>query len=683
MKSAIKIILLCAFYFFTTSTGYAQNEVQAAIDSMKRSLVTAKHDSNRIKTIFRISDRYEGVNTDSALAYIQVGLAQSKKMGWKKGIAVFYNSLGNVNNDNSNFDKAIYYYKLSSIINRSIGNLHNLASNLVNIASVYQKHGDAAKSLPYTFEALKVAEKIAAYDLISACYSNAANISLVQKDYKKALSYGYKARKNYRLANDKNGEANMYNTIGNIYFEQKKFKDADTYYNTALPIYKTTGYLLGEATTLSHLALIYESDKDKKLEYLLSAQKLFDEINPKYVVSIANLGNIGGTYADVFVYNRIDNSKTYKNIPKDYTKVANKAKYYLNMAISYSKEIGDNENLSYFSDNLSQLQAKMGDYKSALYNYQRSRGIDDSLYSQASKNKIADLIAQNNFQKKEDAYKQRQQISELKVKQIFLYAALIILLAGSVLVYLLNRSRISQLRLRNELQQKEAEEQTRELLHRNKLSESELKAIRAQMNPHFIFNVLNSIESYILENDSKTASRLVQKFASLSRIILENSTQSMVTAEREWKALKLYTELEAMRFNNQFTYSFYVDPLIDLSALMLPPMLVQPLIENSIHHGLRNSPNAENAVNIKLEQTDRQVYFTVEDNGIGIDEAQKFKNFTSIKSKSIGLSAIRERIEIINVMNEDKRAEFKIHKKNKDEGSGTIAILTLPKTSRS
>ena len=202
------------------------------------------------------------------------------------------------------------------------------------------------------------------------------------------------------------------------------------------------------------------------------------------------------------------------------------------------------------------------------------------------------------------------------------------------------------------------------------------------MNPHFIFNVLNSIESYVLENDSKTASRLVQKFATLSRLILENSTQSMVAAEREWKALKLYTELEAMRFNNQFSYSFYADPDLDLATLMLPPMLVQPLIENSIHHGLRNSLEEKSRVSVRLEQTDKEIFFMVDDTGIGMEEAEKFKTFSAIKSKSIGLNAIRERVEIINAMNKGNKAHFEIRKKTKEEGTGTIAILTLPKVIR-
>ncbi len=414
---------------------------------------------------------------------------------------------------------------------------------------------------------------------------------------------------------------------------------------------------------------------------MFTAQKLFDETNPYHNNSLTNIGNIGGTYADIYI-NKLAGKGPYKNIPLDYKVIAKKADEYLKKAAKYATEIGDKDNLSYFLDNLAQLQEEQGNYQQALENFKASKGIDDSLYSQESKNKLATLEAQHAFREKEDGYKQQQQISALKMKQVYLYAALVILLVSAILIYLLNRSRIGQLRLKNQLQKKEAEEKTKELMHLNKLSESELKAIRAQMNPHFIFNVLNSIESYIVENDSKTASRLVQKFASLTRLVLENSTQSLVTAEREWKALKLYADLEMMRFNQQFTCTFELDPTLDLSTIMLPPMLVQPLIENSIHHGMRNSDATENKIIISLEQTTSSIIFTIDDNGIGIDEAGKFKTSSSVKSKSIGLSAIKERIDIINAINEGVPARFEIVKKTDEQGSGTTAKIILPKIFR-
>jgi LytS/YehU family sensor histidine kinase len=215
------------------------------------------------------------------------------------------------------------------------------------------------------------------------------------------------------------------------------------------------------------------------------------------------------------------------------------------------------------------------------------------------------------------------------------------------------------------------------LLHQSRLLESELKAIRSQMNPHFIFNVLNSIESYIMDNDKRTASRLVQKFASLSRLILENSTKSFVTADKEWKALTLYTELEAMRYNNSFTYNFIVDQELQLKTFLLPPMLVQPLIENAILHGLIVDQHPDAHLEVEIKKHDRDIFITVTDNGVGIEnKSKRSPKIGGVKEKSIGLASIKERIEMINQQEPNANSSFEI--KGKADGNGTIAILKLP-----
>lgn len=209
-----------------------------------------------------------------------------------------------------------------------------------------------------------------------------------------------------------------------------------------------------------------------------------------------------------------------------------------------------------------------------------------------------------------------------------------------------------------------------------RLSESELKAIRSQMNPHFVFNVLNSIESYIMDNDKRTASRLVQKFASLSRLILENSTKSLIAADKEWKALTLYTELEAMRYNNVFSFNFSVDEDLDLKSILLPPMLIQPLIENAILHGLIIDPQPNAHLEVSLQQTTEGLCITVADNGRGIAFAQPNENNIGVKEKSMGLESIKERIEMINLQNHIKTATFSVVP-GKDK-LGTVATVCLP-----
>lgn len=274
-----------------------------------------------------------------------------------------------------------------------------------------------------------------------------------------------------------------------------------------------------------------------------------------------------------------------------------------------------------------------------------------------------------------NALSQEQKLNKLEIRQLWLYGILAIIVLGSVLLYLLNLNRIRKLKFANILELQEAEQNTIKLQHQYQLSESELRAIRSQMNPHFIFNVLNSIESYIMDNDKRTASRLIQKFASLSRLILENSTKSLIGADKEWKVLQLYTELEAMRYNNSFTFDFNYSSDVSLNTILLPPMLIQPLIENAILHGIIGSDIADAHISVTMQRTNQNLLITVTDNGIGLHGKTSKTVINIAKEKSIGLKSIRERIKLINEQY-GTTASFSINERI-DQG-GTIAMLTLP-----
>ncbi len=679
MKILFKFALLTFLLLTIEISVFAQKYGQGAIDSLQINLETSKPDTNRVWLIYGIAVEYQGIDADSAMAYAEQGLALSEELDYKKGISSFYNCIGVIHVNNSNLEEALKYLEKSYEINLEIGNTPKVISNLINMGVLYQNLGDFSTSQDYNLKALKIAEKEKDNDkYVALILTNIGNVYSYEKDYDKALSYHKQSLEKYAKLGNYEGLGLVTNKIANIYHNMDDLMEAEKFYNQSLSFYQKIGNRTGEAVTLSQLGLLFiDEDMDTHLDYLFKAQAIFDDTNPFHINSIINLGNIGGSYWDVYLDKMLESGIQYNHIPGNYDEVAKLAEDYTARAVEISEEAGNLAVMLTYLYNISMIQDERGDYKNAYTNFRRSTEIKDSIYSQESKNEIAAMEADYNMQKKEDEFKQQQQITDLKLRQLYLYGILIFVLLTSILLYLLNRSRIKGLRLKNELQRKDVEEKTKELLHRNKLSESELKAIRAQMNPHFIFNVLNSIESYVLENDSKTASRLIQKFSTLSRLILENSTQSLVVAEREWKALQLYTELEAMRFNNRFQYSFISDQGLDLSKLMIPPMLVQPLIENSIHHGVFDTSQSANQILVKIEDAFDNVIFTVEDNGPGIDETKQALNFSKVKTKSIGLAAIRERIEIISLLNGS--ATFVIRNKEVLEGRGTIAQLTLPK----
>ena len=246
---------------------------------------------------------------------------------------------------------------------------------------------------------------------------------------------------------------------------------------------------------------------------------------------------------------------------------------------------------------------------------------------------------------------------------------------------------MNQLRLKNEIQLQQASQKQRELTMQNQLTASRLKAIRAQMNPHFFFNVLNSIESYIMESKPDIASSLLQKFAVLCRLILENSDQRLASVQREWQALRLYTELEAERFSHEFAFEFIKPVDLDLSRFVMPSMMIQPLIENAIHHGLRHCIKPGLRLLVLMEYFNTTLKITVEDNGIGLVNFKTDPVRQEGKLRSLGITMIRERIAIINEASHGDIASLEIINKGNaryktgnatENGSGVRAVLILP-----
>ncbi len=203
--------------------------------------------------------------------------------------------------------------------------------------------------------------------------------------------------------------------------------------------------------------------------------------------------------------------------------------------------------------------------------------------------------------------------------------------------------------------------------------EMELSALRSQMNPHFLFNTLNSIKNYVLTKTPDDAAYYLTKFSQLIRSILENSKMPFLTLQQELDSIKLYVEMEHLRFGGEFDYSFQVDDSIDPLQFKIAPMLIQPFIENAIWHGLMNiKSDRVLAINFKAERNG--VLCTIEDNGIGLSKSKELQLKRNQHKKSLGLNITLERIKNINIL-------YKIEAKVKIEDrmpSGTKVTIYLP-----
>jgi hypothetical protein len=206
--------------------------------------------------------------------------------------------------------------------------------------------------------------------------------------------------------------------------------------------------------------------------------------------------------------------------------------------------------------------------------------------------------------------------------------------------------RMSQLKARHEADRKM-------LQIEKQLFDIEQRALRLQMNPHFIFNSLNAIQSFVIANDTDKAIHYLAKFSQLMRLILSNSRESHIPLKDELKSLIYFMDIERLRFDNKFEYEINKDPAIDDEFIAIPPMIIQPYVENAILHGLIHQ-SKKGKLKIDLSLRKDIVFCAIEDNGIGRKEAMKIREASGIKRKSKGMMITKERLDLLNKQYKDK-----------------------------
>ncbi|GAA4234779.1 hypothetical protein GCM10022291_15010 [Postechiella marina] len=318
---------------------------------------------------------------------------------------------------------------------------------------------------------------------------------------------------------------------------------------------------------------------------------------------------------------------------------------------------------------LSEVYRDAGDYNKALTIYQNYVDLVDKLYAKKEQE-----ISQSARFSKDITAKQNRIVSlesdralseskyELTIEQSKRQKLIIYSLFGGVLLLLIAAylmfKYIKQQRLANNL--------------------LALKSLRSQMNPHFIFNALNSVNSFIALNDERTANRYLTDFSLLMRAVLENSEEDFIPLKKEIELLELYTKLEHFRFKDKFDYNIYIDKNIDVNAFQIPPMLLQPYIENAVWHGLRyKKTKGELIINIEQKKAD-ELIITIIDNGIGRKKSKALKTENQQKQNSKGMGNIKKRVSILNAMYKDKVDVF-IDDFKAAEDAGTKVIVLLKK----
>ncbi|MEO7461922.1 MAG: histidine kinase, partial [Ferruginibacter sp.] len=212
--------------------------------------------------------------------------------------------------------------------------------------------------------------------------------------------------------------------------------------------------------------------------------------------------------------------------------------------------------------------------------------------------------------------------------------------------------------------------------HINKIkAEAEMKALRAQMNPHFIFNCMNTIDAFIHKNNTEAASEFLNKFSKLIRQVLENSQYPVISIKKDIEALQLYIELEEQRYDSRFFHNISIpEKLID-NGFKIPPLLIQPYAENAILHGLRHKDNEKGLLTISFEEKANHLICIIEDNGIGRNASASLYSERNQRHQSLGLKVSKERIESLDDL---YKSSSTVEVMDKADGAGTIVKLILP-----
>jgi LytS/YehU family sensor histidine kinase len=216
------------------------------------------------------------------------------------------------------------------------------------------------------------------------------------------------------------------------------------------------------------------------------------------------------------------------------------------------------------------------------------------------------------------------------------------------------------------------------LLTKHKIIELKQKNLNQQMNPHFVYNCLTSIQSYIFHNDTPKSLEYLSKFSKLMRKILESSQNQYMSVQDEIEILSLYLKLESVRFKGKFDYDIFVDDKIDPILFKIPSLLIQPFVENSLWHGIQNK-QGKGRIQVSFNLADKSIFCAIEDNGIGRENAEKIKNSRITNHISLGGSITQTRMKLLKSLYGSKLGIRYIDlKDSENKPSGTRVELFLP-----
>jgi tetratricopeptide (TPR) repeat protein len=517
------------------------------------------------------------------------------------------------------------------------------------IGKLNYRNGNYADALDDFSQSLEIAKQLNGSLHIAKMYSNIGVINDVIGNYTTALKNYQHSLKIYDTLNDKQGKESVLNNIGIIFEEMKMPDKALEYYFLALDLKMERGDLKSIAGTYNNIAIIYENfkkDSDSAYYYYNQALKIYKEIGNENDEALiySNMGVIllrkGETTNAKTYFNKaltaFKKTKDPKNIATvlHYLGMAAFAESKYNVALQYylqSAKLAENTNVrklqSQIYNDLSSLYEQTGDFKKALEFNKKYEEIKDKLVNLEKVKQIHQLETNVEIEKREheiDILKKQSELNELELKwtKTITYTLIAIFILTIIIIVLFF--------LKNKYKKE------------HELTALQTRLFRSQTSPHFIFNSLMSIQTFLLANKVDKASEYLVDFAKLIRSILQHTRQSFITLDKEIEVLQQYVKLEKLRFSDKFDYEFIIN-VDEPEDIRVPPMLTQPFIENAIIHGLVPS-DKKGFLKLILEEKNDELIFIIEDNGIG--RKQSLQHNKNKNHKSLATEITNQRLRL-------------------------------------
>lgn len=566
-----------------------------------------------VTMLLRRAEAISEKDPKASLKYIEQALNKSLKDGDKTGEANTYNTLGKINYNQNLYTQSISAFQKALKIYTSLLMWDEILDCKVRLGQAYEGSSDFKNALDQYNGALSYATKFNYADISIDILYKIGSVYEKQGLNDEALKLYNDILVQEEKRGNKSGVITSNNRIGNVYLQQDKTKKALQHYEKSQNIAKVNKIPGKVSESYDNIGNTFR--KDKMYEEEIVTRKRSAEVKSELADSAAL-------------------AKEYVEIGKVYLEQneTDEALNYLKKGEAISRQMGDKQKQAEAFQAMSEVYKEQGDYVNALAYYQNYVTAKDSILSAREKH-LASLVAFSDelgakqtqiemLEKDMSLLKEEKKFSRLMIYG--LSAGLLLVFVSSWLIYKSARKR----RLAN--------------------MELALKSLRSQMNPHFIFNALNSVNNYISKNDERSANKYLSDFSKLMRTVMENSQHEFITLSTELEVLKLYLSLEHSRFKEKFDYELNISEDIITDQVEVPPMLIQPYIENAVWHGLRyRDTKGFLKVDIKIGKGN-VLQVSIEDNGIGRKKSQELKTVNQKDKISTGMKNTESRLKIIN-----------------------------------